>query len=727
MTNDQQAIARITELAMRGQLDAAERACRELLAQAPQEHRAWAWLGMLALAKSQPAQAEQALRQAVGLYPHDARYWHPLSAALRMLGKPADAETAARSALELSDTGEHWASLANCLFDQRRWPDAAAAYRHAIARQTDDTQTWTNLGVCEQALGRLDAAQQAYERALALAPDDLNASMRYALLMVQRGDVRRGIELCESLLKRTPGIAAAWLLLGNAQRLADDLGRSESAFREALRLAPANTEARFNLALVLLQQMRACEAEHWARELVAENPRNADAWTVLGGALQMQARAEEGIAAMRRALELNPNPTNHSKLLAALHYAEVTGPLELRDEHQRWDIAYARPLLPATPMLARKGLGQLPLRIALVGNDFCASPTGYLALRGLEHLDKSKCSLLFYSDRLIDDEHTSRFRALADAWRPTMSLTDEQLAAQIRLDEVDVLIDLGGHVGRRLLAFARRPAPLQITWLGYVGTTGCLAMDGLLADRFHERPGEEAAYIETVLRMPGSYICYEAPRDAPQVAALPALAGRHITFGCLNNPSKFSPQTLHAWAEILRRVPTARLFLKYGGLEQQNFQNRIRGEFAARGVSPERIGMEGRSSNLEMMAAYGQVDVALDTQPYSGGLTTCEALWMGVPVITVPGKTFASRHSTSHMTNAGFPQFIAADWQGYIDLAVDWATRLDELAILRSQMRDQIRQSPLCDGPRFAADFLNILQQAWQSRLAAGSAWPVVN
>src|SRR4029079_16939691 len=134
----------------------------------------------------------------------------------------------------------------------------------------------------------------------------------------------------------------------------------------------------------------------------------------------------------------------------------------------------------------------------------------------------------------------------------------------------------------------------------------------------------------------------------------------------------------------------------------------------------------GRSSNLEMMAAYGQVDVALDTQPYSGGLTTCEALWMGVPVVTVPGKTFASRHSTSHLTNAGFPQFIAADWQGYINLAIDWANRLDELAILRPQMRDQMRQSPLCDGPRFAADFLNILQQAWQSRLAAASAWPVV-
>jgi predicted O-linked N-acetylglucosamine transferase (SPINDLY family) len=194
------------------------------------------------------------------------------------------------------------------------------------------------------------------------------------------------------------------------------------------------------------------------------------------------------------------------------------------------------------------------------------------------------------------------------------------------------------------------------------------------------------------------------------VAPLPALTNGHVTFGCFNNPAKFTNTILDAWGEILRRVPTANLLLKFGWLGDPESQNRLRDEFARRGVAAERLLVEAQSSHLELLATYGRVDLALDTQPYSGGLTTCEALWMGVPVITFPGKTFAGRHSTSHLTTAGYPQFIAADRAGYVELAVAWASRLTELAAIRVQMRDQVRRSPLCDAERFAGELLSMLR-----------------
>ena len=332
---------------------------------------------------------------------------------------------------------------------------------------------------------------------------------------------------------------------------------------------------------------------------------------------------------------------------------------------------------------------------------------------------------------------TERIAAAAGEWRDVRSLSDSALAEQIRGDQIDVLFDLGGHTsGNRLLVFARKPAPVQVTWLGYVGTTGLTAMDYLLADRFHVREGEEEYYSEQVLRMPNGYACYGPPEDAPQVGPLPAGGGRQalgekaslarrvggegtMTFGCFNNPAKFAASILDAWTEILRRVPNSRLLLKYGGLDDPQVQERLQGEFARRGVEPERIVLEGWSPHRELLAAYNRVDLALDTQPYSGGLTTCEALWMGVPVITFPGQTFAGRHSVSHLTNAGYPQFIAADAAGYVDLAVQWAGRLDELSAIRSQMREQVRQSPLCDAPRFARDLLAVLTAAWEAKTLA--------
>jgi predicted O-linked N-acetylglucosamine transferase (SPINDLY family) len=363
-----------------------------------------------------------------------------------------------------------------------------------------------------------------------------------------------------------------------------------------------------------------------------------------------------------------------------------------------------------------------PLRIGLASGDFGRHPTAFLVLPGLEHLDRNTCSLICYSDRTQEDQYTARFRAAAAEWRVTYGQPDEQLADQIRKDKIDILIDLMGHNGLRMLMFARLPAPMQVTWFGYVGTTGLATMDYLLADRFHVRPGEEPWYSETVLRMPQGYACYGPPANAPAVGPLPAHTTGQITFGCFNNSTKYSPHLMESWATILDRVPSARLLLKTGAFDDAGVQRRWRDFFTSRGIQNERLLLEGWSSQAELLQSYNRVDIALDTQPYSGGLTTCEALWMGVPVITCPGKTFAGRHSTSHMTNAGYEQFVAADLPGYIELAVEWSENRDELARLRPAMRQCVAKSPLCDARQFAQDLLMLLRGAWQSLQTENSA-----
>jgi protein O-GlcNAc transferase len=668
------------------------------------------------LAQQRPVEAEQPLRRAIELFPHDARYWHNLCLSLRGQSRLADAEVAARNALALLDSYEHWASLGNCLYELQQWEPARQAFEQAVARNPNDADTWRNLGGAEQALGRLDRAQYALERSLNLAPANVPSQLRYAMLHVQRGNIEEGVQFAKAILGQMPDLVQAWLLLGNAERLRDNLPAAEAAYRQAVSRFPRDHDSRFNLGLVLLQRAQFCEAEAWMRQLVAENAHDPDAWTVLGASLHAQARMGEAIDAMRRAVTLRPQHSAHSKLLVALHYDAAHTPEQILAEHRAWAATYAQPFAPATPPVARPLSAGRKLRIGFIAMDFSGGPSGFLGLRGLECLDKSQCSVVCYSDRVTEDEYTERFRAAADLWHVSMGLSDEELIKQVRRDEIDVLIDMGGHVGRRLMVFARRPAPYQATWLGYTGTTGMETMDGLIADRFHVRPGEESWYAETVLRMPHDYICYGAPTGVAPVEPLPALSSGCVTFGCFNNPAKYSPLILDVWSSILRRVPRSRLLLKYGGLNQPDAQRWLLGEFSRRGIAAERIVLEGWSFNREVMQRYGAVDLALDTQPYSGGLTTCEALWMGVPVVCCPGRGFATRHSTSHMTNAGYGQFVAADIESYVDLAVQWAGRLEDLAALRAGMREQVANSPLCDGAGYAKDFLQMLQTAFETK-----------
>jgi predicted O-linked N-acetylglucosamine transferase (SPINDLY family) len=344
---------------------------------------------------------------------------------------------------------------------------------------------------------------------------------------------------------------------------------------------------------------------------------------------------------------------------------------------------------------------------------------GLLLLGARENLDRETMEAFCYSNRMAEDDITARFQRLA-TWRPASRLSDDELAEQIRADRIDILFDLAGHTGgNRLLVFARRPAPIQITWIGYVGTTGLEAMDFILADRYQIPEEADRYYVERVLRMPHGYVCFDPPDDAPSVEPLPAKAAGHATFACFNNPAKITPQVVACWSRILRRLPEARMILKYRGLDDERTQTHYRALFARHGIAGDRLEFVGWSPHAELLACYHRVDVALDPFPYNGGLTTCEALWMGVPVVTCPGETFASRHSLSHLSNVGLTETIARDLDEYVELAVGLAEDLPRLSGIRGGLRERMARSPLCDGPRFARDLMSLLRQVWREWVEA--------
>ena len=346
---------------------------------------------------------------------------------------------------------------------------------------------------------------------------------------------------------------------------------------------------------------------------------------------------------------------------------------------------------------------QRPLRIGYFSPDFKQHSVAHFIEPVLAAHDKSKFEVFCYSNNLMADEVTQRIQNACAHWRVIADQSDEVVAKQIREDGIDILVDLAGHTPQnRLLVFARKPAPVQATWIGYPNTTGLTTMDYRITDAFADPVGDsDRFHTEKLIRLPECFSCFEAPRESPQVGALPALATGHITFGSFNNPLKFTPDVIEQWSHILKRVPNSRLVLKYQGLDSAFMSALLREKFGAQGIATQRLDIFGKDvSQLDHMNRYNQIDIGLDPFPYNGTTTTCDALWMGVPVITLAGRSHVGRVGVSQLTNIGLPELIGHNEDDYVDIAVALANDLPRLAALRSGLRERLRASPLMDAPR---------------------------
>ena len=593
---------------------------------------------------------------------------------------------------------------------------AEPLYRRILAADAQHAGALHLLGVLAHQIGRHDAAVELIGKAIAVDPRVAAFHSNLGLALKGSGRLEEAVAAFGRGLALTPGDHELHSNLGLALHEQGRFGAALAALEQAVALAPAHPVLHNNLGNLLKEQNRLVEAEAAYRHALRLAPDYAEAHGNLGILLQELGRLEEAIACHRTALDLAPGAlAMRSNLLFALNYAGG-------------DSAACLDAARTYGTVAQKAAGKrfsawrckrdpLPLRVGLVSGDLSTHPVSYFLEAVLRHIDPARIALIAYPTQTRADATTARLRALCAEWHPLYGLTDEAAAERIHADAVHVLIDLAGHTaGNRLPVFAWKPAPVQASWLGYFATTGLPEMDFLIADPHVVPTGEEARFSERLWRLPESYRCFTPPDAAAAVGALPALAAGAPTFGCFNNIAKLTDSTLAVWARILAALPGARLFLKAKQLADAAVCDAVRQRFAARGVAAERLVLEGPSPRAAMLEAYNRVDILLDPFPYPGGTTTMEALWMGVPPVTMRGRSMLSWGGASIAANAGLGDWIAEEEDAYVAKAVAAAADLPELARLRATLRAQVLASPLCDAPRFARHLEAALWGMWETR-----------
>jgi protein O-GlcNAc transferase len=670
-------------------------------------------------------------------------------------GRLSEAEELYLQILAAQPTHPETLHFLGILSFQRGQNQAALAYfDQALKVRPDWPDALSNRGEALRVVGRLDEAVAAYQRAIALNPRFPQAFNNLGNALVALGHHNKALAAYQKAIGFMPGYAEAQNNIGGVLKKLGRLDESAAAYLRAISLRPGNFQALTNLGTVLKENGQLDRAIDILQQAIALKPDYPEAHYNLGNALKEKGLLEEAVAAYRQVtvLKLGVEPASYpqaessekcgrsDELLVAFRQAmlalrpdsaEAHGHLLLAmlhqhgddraiaEEHFLWQRQHAGPasewmLPPSTDERSSERL-----RIGYVSPDFREHSVTRFLLPLMENHDREKFEIFAYSEVPAPDEITSRLQSLTDVWRDTVGLGDAQVTKLIREDGIDILVDLAGHTaGNRLLVFARRPAPMQVSWLGYPSTTGLDAMTHRLTDAHVDPPGmTEKLHSESLVRLPHSAWCFSAT-DFPKVPPRPE---RGVVFGCFNNFAKVTDSMLQVWAQILAAVPDSSLLLKSPAFAEKVTCKRVNGLFQTQGIAPDRILLRDRTrSQAEHLALYQEMDIALDTYPYHGTTTTCEALWMGVPVVTLEGTSHRSRVGVSLLRNVGLPQLIANSPEEYVRVATVLAGDIQELELMRDTLRERMLASPLMDARRFARDIESAYQTIWKSKSTDG-------
>ena len=581
-------------------------------------------------------------------------------------------------------------------------------------QQTLTIQQAIDLAVEHHNAGRLPEAEGLYTQILQAEPEHPVALNLLGVVAHQVGKNDVAVDLIGKALAIKPDYAEAYSNLGLAFQEQGKLDDATTSYRKALAINADYAEVHNNLGNALTNQGKLVDAVASYRKAIAINADFAKPHNNLGNALKRQGKLDDAAASYHKAIAIKPDYAGaHSNLLLNEHYRLGHTANTLYALHCDWDTQFVEDYKPEWPEHQNERTPNRLLRIGFVSADLGHHPVGYFVVGLLTHLSSFGFQTYCYSDR-IEDELTTRIRATTDVWQEIRGWPDEQVTSKVMGDQIDILIDLTGHsANNRLLVFARKPAPLQVSWAGYMATTGLSSIDYLISDKYSTLEDEEEYYQEQIIRMPNQWVCYEPPSYAPKVGPLPAKRNGYVTFCSFSNPAKLNAEVISLWTRILKAVDNSQLIIKYNNIDTAYNIKRLTDQFEAEGVSESRLILEGKSPHAELFERYNDVDIALDPFPYSGGVTTYEALWMGVPVITVPGATFASRHSLSHLMTIGYPEFVAKDQDHYFELATQLAHNQERLSSIRSQCRQKMAASPSCDSQKFAKDFGTLMRGIW--------------
>uniref|UniRef100_A0A7C4RUE6 protein O-GlcNAc transferase n=1 Tax=Desulfatirhabdium butyrativorans TaxID=340467 RepID=A0A7C4RUE6_9BACT len=587
------------------------------------------------------------------------------------------------------------------LYARKQFERAVDLIQRAIRLKPNEPMFYYNLGATLHELGCWEEAEAAYRKALSLRPDYAEVYSNLGNTLKSKGKFTEAIASLKRAIELKPDFADAYCNLGAALAAMDATQEAEACYQKALAFQPRSLQTWHNYGNLFRDRDRFAEAHMCFKTALEIDPSRPESLNNLGQILMLQGDAVESLRYVKAAWDLKPDYwAAGSNWLLGLHYPGTVSEEDIFSAHRQW----AKRVMDAYPVVTTaydcSQRADDRIHIGYVSADFRTHSVAYFIEPILTHHDRSRFHITAYSDTEKEDETTDRLRGLVDSWKQTSYMKDETLIETIRRDGIDILVDLGGHTaGNRLVMFARKPAPIQVTYIGYPDTTGLDTMDYRITDAWADPPGmTDLWHTETLVRLKSGFLCYRPSDHAPEVGASPFDANGYITFGSFNNLAKVSDTILHAWAKILALVPNSRLLLKARPLKDPQVCENVLQRLQRVGIDPHRVVLQGALSHKEHLARYGEVDIALDTFPYHGTTTTFEALWMGVPVVTASGKTHVSRVGCSILHRIGMEELIASSLDAYVAKATELALDTRRLVLLRQGMRHRIRASTLIDG-----------------------------
>ena len=669
-----------------GAFDEAAALFRRLAKIHPGQFAVWLYWGVTSARLGDDRAAIKRLKKAISIQPSSPEAHNNLGLSLRTLGRFKNAAASFKRAIAINpDYAEAFHGLGSAYMALGELDEATASYRRAVKAKPDFAEAHYGLGVALNALGKLDAAVESYRRSIAIRPDFAEAYSNLGGALSKLEKLDEAVACCQRAAAIRPDHPAFHSNLGSALQKTGNLDEAIASFEKALAIQP-------DIAEVL---------------------------TNLGFAFQAQGKLDEAMANYRRALAINPDLADaQSHLLFCLNYAPTLSAAELSAEARNW----AKRQETGANAVRRRNRNQRAaggrLRIGYVSPDFRQHSVAHFLEPVLRTHDRARFEVYCYAQVREPDSVTEHMRNLADQWCSTVDMDDGALTARIATDQIDVLVDLAGHTsGNRLPVFAQRPAPAQITWLGYCGTTGLSTIDYRFSDDIADPAGEsDILHSEQLFRLPHGFLCYAPPADVPEIAPPPVLETGYVTFGSFNNLSKMTPEVTALWSRILKEVPASCLLLKSEWFAEQPTMDLVASRFAAQGIDRSRLQLLARIEDTNShLGAYGRMDIALDPFPYNGTTTTCEALWMGRPVVALRGDRHAARVSASILTHCGLEHLIAETEAAYVEQAVALARDLQALQAMAGGMRARMAET-LCNAPLITGDIEAAYHKIWQAQ-----------
>ncbi len=654
-------------------------------------------------------------RKAISLKSDYAEAHSNLGNSFKDLGQFKDAESSCRKVIELMPkyAYAHF-NLGSVLVELGSLEEAVASFRRAVELKPGFAVAYNNLGNVLKELGQLDEAAASYRRAVEFKPDFAVAHNNRGNVLIKLGQLDEALASYRRAVELESFNAVTHNNLGNVLKELGQIDAAISSYRKAVEIEPGFAVAHNNLALCCLHIYKLDDAEDASLTALKINPNLVSALLTLGNIYKETGRIDEAIACCRRAIELDPNSTAaRSNLLYLLSFSPGLNDSMILAEVKNITSSFnSIPTLEASHFGRNRKQGGR-LRVGYVSPDFRNHCQSFFTIPLLSNHDHAQFEVFCYAQLAKEDDITRRLRTYADGWRNTHLKDDQQVAEMIINDKIDILVDLTMHMSKaRPKLFASKPAPVQVAWLAYPGTTGIKAIDYRLTDPWLNPPGDgDDCYSEQSIRLPDTFWCYDPLVLDLKPNALPAQANGYITFGCLNNFSKVSDDTLRRWGKIMARVPSSRLILLSPA---GRHRKKVFDLLGHHGIDAERIELVELQPRLKYLRTYHRIDMCLDTLPYNGHTTSLDAYWMGVPVVTQVGNSIAGRAGWSQLNNLGLTELATFNEKTFVEIAVELANDLSRLSQFRQSLRGKMETSPLMDGKRFAKAIENVYSEIWQ-------------